>query len=70
MAHISVKSHDNGSRNPKAHLRNRIDEDRVINAPMIAEPLGLLRLLRRQRRFAACAIVATPDIVAKALGKT
>src|SRR5688572_4618450 len=25
MAHISVKSHDNGNRNPKAHLTNRID---------------------------------------------
>ena len=24
MAHISVKSHDNGARNPKAHLRNKI----------------------------------------------
>ena len=41
MAHVSVKSHDNGSRNPKAHLRNKIDEDKVMNAPMIAEPLGL-----------------------------
>ena len=27
MAHISVKSHDNGARNPKAHLRNRITVD-------------------------------------------
>ena len=26
MAHVSVKSHDNGARNPKAHLRNRIEE--------------------------------------------
>ncbi|MBL4907193.1 MAG: hypothetical protein JKX94_07065, partial [Sneathiella sp.] len=41
MAHISIKSHDNGSRNPKAHLRNKINEEKVMNAPMIAEPLGL-----------------------------
>jgi acetyl-CoA C-acetyltransferase len=41
MAHISVKSHANGAKNPKAHLRKPIDEDRVMNAPMIAEPLGL-----------------------------
>src|SRR6266851_5745468 len=41
MAHISVKSHDNGSRNPKAHLRNKITEEAVLKAPMIAEPLGL-----------------------------
>ena len=41
MAHISVKSHDNAARNPKAHLRNRITMDAVLNAPMVAEPLGL-----------------------------
>ena len=28
MAHISVKSHDNGATNPKAHLRNKITIDR------------------------------------------
>ena len=41
MAHISVKSHDNGAANPKAHLRNKITIDTVLNAPTIAEPLGL-----------------------------
>src|SRR5208282_3037559 len=41
MGHISVKSHDNGAKNPKAHLRNRITLDTVLNAPMVAEPLGL-----------------------------
>src|SRR3546814_16990136 len=41
MAHVSVKSHANGVKNPKAHLRKAIDIDTVINAPMIAEPLGL-----------------------------
>ena len=33
MAHISVKSHDNGNRNPKAHLTNKIDIDTVLGAP-------------------------------------
>src|SRR5499425_1231960 len=32
MAHISVKSHANGARNPKAHLRNAINIDTVLNA--------------------------------------
>ncbi len=67
MAHISVKSHENGSRNPKAHLRNRIDEDRVLNAPMIAEPLGLFDCCGVSDG-SACAIVTTPEI-AKSLGK-
>jgi acetyl-CoA C-acetyltransferase len=67
MAHISVKSHDNGALNPKAHLRNRITEDKVLNAPMIAEPLGLFDCCGVSDG-AACAIVTTPEI-AKALGK-
>jgi acetyl-CoA C-acetyltransferase len=68
MAHISVKSHDNGSKNPKAHLRNKIDEERVLNAPMIAEPLGLFDCCGVSDG-AACAIVTTPEI-ARSLGKT
>ncbi|MEE2635720.1 MAG: acetyl-CoA acetyltransferase [Acidobacteriota bacterium] len=68
MAHISVKSHDNGAKNPKAHLRKRIDEDRVMNAPMIAEPLGLFDCCGVSDG-SACAIVTTPDI-ARGLGKT
>ena len=67
MAHVSVKSHDNGSRNPKAHLRNKIDEDKVMNAPMIAAPLGLFDCCGVSDG-AACAIVTLPDI-ARGLGK-
>ena len=68
MAHISVKSHDNGSKNPKAHLRNRITEDDAINAPMVAEPLGLYDCCGVSDG-SACAIVTTPEI-ARSLGKT
>ncbi|MET0540989.1 MAG: acetyl-CoA acetyltransferase, partial [Variovorax sp.] len=41
MAHISVKSHANAGKNAKAHLRNAISEQDVLNAPMVADPLGL-----------------------------
>lgn len=41
LAKISVKSHHNGARNPKAHLRIELTEEQVMNAPMIAWPLGL-----------------------------
>ena len=68
MAHISVKSHANGAKNPKAHLRKPIDEDRVMNAPMIADPLGLFDCCGVSDG-SACAIVTTPDI-ARATGKT
>jgi len=67
MAHVSVKSHANGVKNPKAHLRKAIDMDTVLNAPMIAEPLGLFDCCGVSDG-AACAIVTTPEI-AKALGK-
>ena len=67
MAHISRKSHDNGARNPKAHLRNRITEEQVLAAPMVAYPLGVLDCCGVSDG-AACAIVAAPH-VARALGK-
>lgn len=68
MAHVSVKSHANGAKNPKAHLRSPIDLDTVLNAPMIAEPLGLFDCCGVSDG-AACAIVTTPEI-ARSLGKT
>jgi acetyl-CoA C-acetyltransferase len=67
MAHISVKSHDNAGRNPKAHLRNPIDIETVLNAPMVAEPLGLYDCCGVSDG-AAAAIVTTPEIAA-GLGK-
>ena len=67
IAHISVKSHDNGSRNPKAHLTNKVSMDQVLNAPMVAEPLGLFDCCGVSDG-SACAIVTTPEI-AKSLGK-
>ncbi|MGV8073203.1 MAG: acetyl-CoA acetyltransferase [Syntrophobacteraceae bacterium] len=41
LAKISVKSHWNGARNPKSHLRREITEEQAINAPIISYPLGL-----------------------------
>ncbi len=67
MAHVSVKSHANGAKNPKAHLRKLIDIDTVMNAPMIADPLGLFDCCGVSDG-AACAIVTTPEI-ARTLGK-
>ena len=67
MAHISVKSHANAGKNPKAHLRNPITMDDVMNASMIAEPLGLYDCCGVSDG-SACAIVTTPDI-ARGLGK-
>ncbi len=67
MAHISCKSHENATRNPKAHLRNRITEQQVLDAPTISYPLGVLDCCGVSDG-AACAIVTTPE-VARSLGK-
>ncbi len=67
IAHVSVKSHANGAKNPKAHLRKAITEEQCLAAPMIAEPLGLFDCCGVSDG-AACAIVTTPEI-ARALGK-
>jgi len=67
MAHVSVKSHANGAKNPKAHLRKAVDIDTVLKAPMIADPLGLYDCCGVSDG-AACAIVTTPEL-ARALGK-
>lgn len=61
MAHVSIKSHDNGSLNPKAHLRNRITEEDVFKAPTIAAPLGLYDCCGVSDG-AACAILTTPEL--------
>jgi acetyl-CoA C-acetyltransferase len=38
---VSVKSHRNGALNPKAHLRREVTIEQVMNAPIVAWPLGL-----------------------------
>lgn len=67
MAHVSWKSHQNGAANPKAHLRKAVDMETILNAPMIADPLGLFDCCGVSDG-AACAIVTTPEI-AQAMGR-
>jgi acetyl-CoA C-acetyltransferase len=67
MAHVSVKSHDNGVLTPKAHLRRRITEAQVLAAPMVAWPLGVYDCCGVSDG-AACAIVTTPEM-ARTLGR-
>ena len=67
IAHVSIKSHANGAKNPKAHLRKEITEEQCLKAPIIAEPLGLFDCCGVSDGSAA-AIVTTPEI-ARGLGK-
>ena len=68
MARVSVKSHANGTLNPKAHLRKAVTEDQILAAPIIAHPLGLFDCCGVSDG-AACAIVARPEI-ARQLGQS
>jgi len=67
MAHVSWKSHQNGVLSPKAHLRKPITMEQILEAPLIAEPLGLYDCCGVSDG-AAAAIVTTPEI-ARSLGK-
>ena len=60
MAHISAKSHANGAKNPKAHLRRAVTEDAIMAAPIVAEPLGLFDCCGVSDG-SACAIVTTVE---------
>src|SRR5271154_5554774 len=67
IGHVSWKSHQNGVHSPKAHLRKAVSMEAILNAPIIAEPLGLYDCCGVSDG-AAAAIVTTPEI-ARALGK-
>ena len=60
MAQVSVKSHENGALNPKAHLRKAVTIDQVLAAPIIAHPLGLFDCCGVSDG-SACAIVTTVE---------
>jgi len=60
MAQVSVKSHENGALNPKAHLRRPITIEQAMAAPIVAHPLGLFDCCGVSDG-AACAIVTTVE---------
>ena len=61
LAEIAAKNHHNGTLNPKAHFQREVTTDQVINAPMIAWPLGLFDCCGVSDG-AAAAIITTPEI--------
>jgi len=78
LAMISVKSHYNGARNPKAHLRREVTLEQVLGAPIIAWPLGLFDCCGVTDGAAAAILCRTEDapkfrkdyITVKALGNS
>ncbi len=61
ITHISWKSHQNGAKNPRAHLRRAVSEEQISSSPFVAYPLGLFDCCGVSDG-AAMAIVTTPEI--------
>ncbi len=67
IGRVSWKSHVNGAKHKKAHFQREVSMDDILNAPMIAWPLGLYDCCGVSDG-AAAAIITTPAI-AKSLRK-
>ena len=61
LAKISVKSHHNGARNPKAWMRREVTVEECMKAPMVAWPLGLLDCCGVNDGAAAAIMCRTED---------
>ncbi len=64
ITHISWKSHQNGAKNPRAHLQKEISEAQIADSPFVAYPLGLFDCCGVSDG-SAMAVVTTPEIAEK-----
>ncbi len=64
IAQIAVKNHHNGSLHPKAHFQREVTLEQVMNAPIIAWPLGLFDCCGTTDG-AAAAIITRADLAKK-----
>ncbi|MGB9667321.1 MAG: thiolase domain-containing protein [Thermosulfidibacteraceae bacterium] len=67
LAHVAVKNHEHGSKNPNAQFRMKITVDTVLNSTLVADPLRLMDC-SPVTDGAACVVLA-PVEIAKKLGK-
>ena len=64
LSRVAVKNHRNGAMNPKAHFQKEINIEQALNAPMVAEPLGLYDCAPTTDGAAAC-ILTRAEIARK-----
>jgi acetyl-CoA C-acetyltransferase len=62
LAAVAIKNHKNAINNPKAHFRREITKEQVLNARMVASPLGLFDCSPISDGAAAC-ILARESVV-------
>jgi acetyl-CoA C-acetyltransferase len=62
LALVAVKNHANAVNNPKAHLRFPVTVEKVLSAPLVAGPFGVLDCCP-QSDGAAALVLAAADVV-------
>jgi len=62
LAHVAVKNHENGSKNPRAQFPMKVSVEQVINSVKVADPLNILDC-SPITDGAACAILVPADKV-------
>jgi acetyl-CoA C-acetyltransferase len=67
LAQVSVKNHENGSKNPYAQYRMKLTVDQVKNAVMVADPLTILDC--SPITDGAAAVIICPVEMARKMGK-
>jgi len=67
LAHVAVKNHDNGSKNPRAQFPMKITVDGVINSVKVADPLNILDC--SPITDGAAAVIVVPADRVKEFGK-
>jgi acetyl-CoA C-acetyltransferase len=64
LAHVAVKNHENGSKNPLAQFPQKVTVDQVLNSIMVADPLTILDC-SPITDGAACAILCPAEMAKK-----
>jgi acetyl-CoA C-acetyltransferase len=67
LAMVSVKNHENGSKNPNAQYRMKVTVDQVVKSVMIADPLTILDC--SPITDGAAAVILCPAEMAKKISK-
>lgn len=63
LAAVAVKNHEHGARNPLAQFQRPITLDTVLDAPLVADPLGMFDCAPTSDG-AACVVLCSDDVVA------
>jgi acetyl-CoA C-acetyltransferase len=62
IAQVAVKNHAHGAKNPLAQFRNTLDLEKVLRAPMVADPLTMFDCAPPSDG-AACVVLASDKVV-------